>query len=95
LYSAAICVMAFALLYWLIDVRRLRRWTSLVEPAAASPLVTYLIPFVLGALMALLHWQWPAALLQGAGAMCFALLFSLAVVGLVAVLNKTGFRLSM
>lgn len=93
LYSAALCTLAFALLYWLVEMRQQQGWTALVEPAAASPLLTYLLPFVLGALMTLLHWQWPAPLVQGAGALGFALLFSGAVVALVALLNKAGFRL--
>ncbi len=38
LYCAAICVAAYAALYWLIEVRGRRRWTALVEPAASSPL---------------------------------------------------------
>jgi heparan-alpha-glucosaminide N-acetyltransferase len=95
LYCAAVCSVAFALLFWLTEMRKLRRWTALVEPAATSPLVTYLIPFALGALMSLLHWQWPAALMQGAGAVGVALVFSGAVVALVALINNTGFRLSM
>ena len=37
LYCAGICATALTLLYWLTEIGQQRRWTSLVEPAAASP----------------------------------------------------------
>lgn len=95
LYCAAICTAAFALLYWVTDVRQARAWIAAVEPAATSPLVTYLIPFVLGALMSLLQLQWHAPLVQGGGALAFSVLFSFGVVALVALLNKFNFKLKL
>ncbi|HEY0063944.1 MAG TPA: hypothetical protein VGC21_17640, partial [Telluria sp.] len=95
LYCAAICTTAFALLYWLTDVAQARRWSALVEPAASSPLVTYLLPFVLGSLMALFQLNWPAPLVRGNGALLFALVFSAAVVALVAQLNKINCKLKL
>jgi len=95
LYTAALCTALFALLYWLIELRDKRAWTMLVEPAASNPLITYLIPFVLGALMSLAGLRWPAMFTYGAGAIAFALLFSLAVLLLVARLNKVNFKLKI
>jgi hypothetical protein len=65
LYCAAICVVLFAALYALIDVHHLGRWIRWVEPAASSPLVTYLIPFVVVSLLALAGWSVPAVLRDG------------------------------
>ncbi|SHH01476.1 DUF5009 domain-containing protein [Massilia sp. CF038] len=95
LYCAALCCGAFALLYWLTEMRQLRGWTALVEPAASSPLVTYLIPFVLGSLMALFDLSWPAPLVRGTGALLFALVFSAAVVALVGQLNTINCKLKL
>jgi hypothetical protein len=37
---------AWALLYWLLDVRGVRGWSRLVQPAGANPLLAYLLhPF--------------------------------------------------
>jgi len=94
-YCAAICSAAFALLYWLTEIRQARGWTAIVEPAATSPLVTYLIPFVLGALMTLLQLQWHPALVHGAGALIFSVLFAFGVVAFVAQLNKFNFKLTL
>ena len=95
LYCAAICVAVYAALYWLIEVRGQRRWTAIVEPAASSPLVTYLIPFVLEALMSLMGVEWSHHLRHGAAAMLFALVFSGAVLMLVAGLNRYNIKLKL
>ncbi len=95
LYCAGICATALTLLYWMTEIGQQRRWTALVQPAAASPLVTYLIPFVLGAVMVLAGWSWPAAWLQGPGALAFALVFSCTVVALVALLNSRNLKLKL
>lgn len=95
LYCAAICALLFCALYWLLEANQVRRWAALVEPAAASPLVTYLIPFVLGAVMSLLQLQWHARLLHGAGALAFACVFTAGVVLAVALLNRANVRLKL
>jgi heparan-alpha-glucosaminide N-acetyltransferase len=94
-YCAAICTVLFGALYWLVEAGKIRRWAALVEPAAASPLVTYLIPFVLGAVMSLLQLQWRAPLTQGAGALAFACVFAGAVVLAVALLNRANVKLTL
>lgn len=95
LYCAAICSMLFGALYWLMEARASRRWAALVEPAAASPLVTYLIPFVLAAAMGLLQLRWGAGLTHGAGAIAFSFVFAAAVVLAVALLNRTNVKLRL
>jgi heparan-alpha-glucosaminide N-acetyltransferase len=95
LYCAAICTLLFGALYWLMEARESRRWTVLVEPAATSPLVTYLIPFVLAAAMGLLQLQWSAVLTRGVGALAFSLAFAGAVVLAVALLNRANVKLRL
>ena len=95
LYTAAMCCTLFALLYWLVEVRQARAWTAVVEPAASNPLITYLLPFVLGACMNLAGIGWPALLTHGAGAIAFATVFSFAVVLLVAQLNQYNVKLKI
>jgi predicted acyltransferase len=46
LFCAALTTVAWALLYWLLDVRGVRGWSRLVQPAGANPLLAYLLhPF--------------------------------------------------
>jgi heparan-alpha-glucosaminide N-acetyltransferase len=95
LYCAALCSGLFVLLYWLIEMRQVSRWTALVQPAAANPLVTYLLPIVLVTLMHYLHLHWWPALMHGAGAIAFSLLFAAVMVALVAVLNNYNVKLKL
>ncbi|SEN82245.1 Predicted acyltransferase [Duganella sp. CF517] len=95
LYCAALCSGVFVLLYWLTEMRGATRWTALVQPAAANPLVTYLLPVILATLMAYLHLRWWPVLMHGAVAIAFALLFSAVVVAVVAVLNTYNFKLKL
>jgi heparan-alpha-glucosaminide N-acetyltransferase len=95
LYCAALCSGLFVPLYWLIEMRQVVRWTALVQPAAANPLVTYLLPVVLATLMHYLHLQWWPVLMHGGVAIAFALLFSVVVVAVVAVLNTYNVKLKL
>jgi predicted acyltransferase len=52
LYSLAIACIAYALLYWLVDVKKFMRWTALVRPAGSNALLLYLSPHILYAAMA-------------------------------------------
>jgi predicted acyltransferase len=46
LYCASITTVAWALLFWLMDIRGRRPWARLVQPAGANPLLAYLLhPF--------------------------------------------------
>ncbi len=95
LYCAALCTALFALLHYLIEVRRVRAWTALVEPAATSPLMTYLLPFVIGALMQLTGARWSGAVTHGGAAIGFALLFAFGIVLMVARLNLHNLKLKI
>lgn len=95
LYCAAICSAWFVLLYYVIEQRRITGWTALVQPAAANPLITYLLPMVLVTAMRYLHLQWWPALTHGAGAIAFSLLFAVAMLAVVAVLNRYNITLKL
>jgi len=95
LYSAAICVVLFAALYWLVDIRQWRSWCRLLQPAAASPLLTYLIPYIVYALMQYLHWSFPAVLGAGWPGLIWALCYAGLVMALAALLLRRGLRLQL
>lgn len=95
LYSAASCCLLFTLLYWLIDIKRLSSWTKFFKPAASNPLLTYIIPSIIFALMQLLDISWPSLFYQGIAAVIWSAVFALLVMSSVVVLNKLRIRLQL
>jgi predicted acyltransferase len=95
LYSAAICVILFAFLYWLIDLKGAKAWTNVLRPAAANPLLTFLIPNIAYALMVLLHLTPPAAMTGGAPGLLLAVACAFAVLALAAGLNRLNIKLHL
>lgn len=93
LYSAAICCGVFALVYWIVDVKGYRRWAHFLKPAGENPLLTYIIPFVL---YALLGYQFlPEVLTEGFPGVIKSVVFSLFVLWLAARLTRLNIRLHL
>ena len=88
LYSAAICIALFAALYTLVDLRGRARWTSVLAPVAAQPLVAYLIPFVVVGIEDAFHAELPDALNHGAPGVGFCVAFALFVLGATALVTR-------
>ena len=88
LYSAAICIVLFAALYALVDLRGHARWVRLLAPVAAHPLVAYLIPFVVVGIEDALHIGFPEALDHGIAGVGFCVVFVLFVLGATAVVTR-------
>jgi len=95
LYSAAICCMLFSFLYWLTDRQRISGWTAFFRPAAANPLLTYIIPYVIYSLLHLLDIQLPGVLQEGITGALWCAFYAIVVMGLVKGLNKAGVRLQL
>ena len=95
LYSAAICVVLFALLYWIVDLKKIRGWLAFFKPAASDPLLTYIIPYIVYALMRYMHWDWPSVFDAGLPGVLFAAGYALAVIVLVRGLNRLHLRLQL
>jgi heparan-alpha-glucosaminide N-acetyltransferase len=95
LYSAGICTLIFIFLYWLIDLKKVSGWTSFFRPAAANPLLTYIIPFILLALFRLLGISWPDIFYQGFYGIVWSIVFAVLVMTAVRGLNKLKIRLQL
>jgi heparan-alpha-glucosaminide N-acetyltransferase len=78
-YSAALCVVLFAFLYWLIDLRGARGWTVFLRPAAANPLLIYMLPNIVAALMKCLHLGLPASFTEGMTGLVWAIAYAFCV----------------
>ena len=95
LYSAAVCSLIFTFLYWLIDLRKVNGWTAFFKPAASNPLLTYIIPFIVYALLQLLHIHWPDVFYQGVAGIVWSAVFAVVVMAIVIGLNKLKIRLQL
>lgn len=47
MFSAAICTVLFYFLYWLMEVSKQTKWSDFFMPAAANPLLIYILPGVI------------------------------------------------
>jgi heparan-alpha-glucosaminide N-acetyltransferase len=95
LYSAASCCIIFSFLYWLVDLKKINGWIAFFKPAASNPLLTYIIPFIVYALMGLLHMHLPGFILDGFFGIIWSVSFAVAVMALVTVLNRLSIRLQL
>ena len=95
LYSAAICMALFGFLYWLIDLQGAQSWTAFLHPAAANPLLAYIIPGIVYALMQSLHVALPASLTEGMTGLVWSGAYAAAVLALVAGLNRLHIKLRL
>jgi len=95
LYCAALCVLLFSLLYWIVDMRGRDRWTRLIDPAAANPLVTYLLPFIVLSALTLAGLDTPQALHSGAAGLLWAAAYACLIVWVVSLLARRGVKLTI
>jgi heparan-alpha-glucosaminide N-acetyltransferase len=92
-----ISLIVFALLYWIIDVRKLTKWTFFLKPAGENSLTTYLAPEIIYYLIwmtglhVLIYKESSSSLVVISGSIAWALL----MVGLTALLVRFNIRLKL
>lgn len=87
LYSVAICTVLYSVLYWLTDVLKFDKWTAFFQPAAANPLLVYILPGIIMYLqIAFGLYFMPAEFHRGllgiAWSACYAILIMFMAMGL-------------
>lgn len=95
LYCSAICVAIFSLLYFLIDVKHISKWTAFFRPAGSNPLLTYILPDIVFYGMLLAGIGLPAVLGEGLPGIAWCAFFAVIMLFLVKGLNKLGIRLQL
>ncbi len=95
LLSIASCIGLFVMLYIITDVTRRRSWTKVIQPAAANPLLAYIIPSIIYHLMRTINLHWPAMFYKGLSGIVWAIVFSFLVMGVVIILNKWKIKLQL
>jgi heparan-alpha-glucosaminide N-acetyltransferase len=92
---SGISFLVFIIIYWIVDVMKLRAWSKFIEPAGANSLTTYLVPYILYHLIwmtdipILIYKQSSEPFIVILGSLIWALL----MVGLTALLVRINIRL--
>ncbi|MDK2976905.1 MAG: hypothetical protein PWP06_1380 [Candidatus Marinimicrobia bacterium] len=61
LWSAALCVLIFLLIYFIADIKGMKAWGNPFQPSAQNPLTAYLLPavfYILFDILAIPYFQW-------------------------------------
>ncbi|RFS23026.1 DUF5009 domain-containing protein [Chitinophaga silvatica] len=95
LYSAAISVVIYSFLHWLIETKQINKWVSYIQPVASNPLLTYLLPDIVFYALMLAGITLPAILMEGTTGIIWSACFSVLMLFLVKGLNKLGIRLQL
>ena len=94
-FCVALSVAAFALIYWLADVKGHTGWARPIAPAGTATLTCYMMPTLWYAVQQLMGLHWPAALTSGLPGLLKALAFSFLIIGLTWVFEKIHLKLKL
>jgi len=96
LYCSAIGVLVYTLLYWIVDVTHVTRWTRLLKPAGSNPLLTYILPSIVYYAISWLNVTiLPSRFGAGPLGIVRAGIFTLLILGLAALLTRWKIRLHL
>ena len=93
LYSIAFCCVTFVIIYWIVEVRHIKRWANFLTPAGVNPLLTYILPFIFYAVVGFSYL--PDYFNSGALGFIRSVLFSLAMLWVSSLLTKRGIVLKL
>lgn len=92
---SGISFLCFGLLYIFIDIRKGRRWFTIIDPAGTSTLTCYLIPYYWYSVLALTGFSLPLSLRTGGIGLIKSLLFALVIVQITGLLEKLKIKLKI
>jgi len=95
LYSVGSSVLIFAALYWICDVKKKNRWAFWIRPAGANTLTTYLVPDLYYYGAAAIGFRLLGDLDQSWAGVVRAVIFTLVMLGVAALLTKWRVRMQL
>lgn len=96
LCSVLFCCLIFGAVYWLVDVKQQRAWTTFFEPSATNPLLVYILPYILLSLCGILGFYLrPEFFNAGLAGILWSLGFACVIMGLGAGLTRMGLRVKL
>ncbi len=96
LYSAGFCSVLYVFLYWLVDLKGIVKWAKFLSPAGKNPLLAYILPSIVFAILMILHITVLSDYLgSGIIGIIRSLVFALIMLWLTSLLSKLHIRLHL
>ena len=92
---SGISFLAFAFLFWLVDLKKIKNWANIIQPAGTATLTCYLIPYIWYAVITLAGISLPMYLRTGLVGLVKSACFSLLVILLTGAINRVGIKLKI
>jgi predicted acyltransferase len=95
-YCASLTTLTWAVLYWIMDVRKYRAWSLIVRPAGMNPLTAYILHpwiYIVAGFLHLPIWFYKSSELPVIVAVFGCLAMAFAIVGLTGLISKLGYRM--
>lgn len=96
MFSAAICTALFYFLYWLMEVKKQTKWSEFFMPAAANPLLIYILPGVIYYFCKTFNLHIiPGYFREGIPGILWSLVFSIIMLFVMKILNRYKIQLHL
>ncbi|MFB9076909.1 DUF5009 domain-containing protein [Flavobacterium procerum] len=96
MFSAAICTAVYYFLFWLIEIKKQTKWTEFFMPAAANPLLIYILPGIIYYFNQVFNLHIiPNYFKEGLPGILWSLLFSVLMLLLIKVCNRFKIQLQL
>jgi len=92
---SGISFLCFGLLYIFIDIRKGKKWFTIIDPAGTSTLTCYLLPYYWYSVLALTGFSLPLSFRTGGIGLIKSLLFALVIVQITGLLEKVHIKLKI
>ena len=96
MFSAAICTVLFYFLFWLMEVKKQTKWSNFFMPAAANPLLIYILPGVIYYFCKAFNIHIiPGYFREGVPGIIWSLVFSTIMLFVMKICNKYKIQLHL
>lgn len=96
LCSVAIACAVDALLYWLVDVKKITGWTALIAPAGSNTLLMYILPCIFYSMLAVLGIDYlQTHFIEGWTGVARSAVIAVCLMGVTGLLTRCGIRLKV
>lgn len=96
LYSAGLCTFIYYGLFWLMEIKKRTQWSDFFMPAAANPLLIYILPGIIIYFNKAIGLKVvPAYFNSGLPGILWCAIFSIIMLYLMKVFNKLNIRLHL
>ena len=93
---ASLTTLTWVVLYYIMDVRRYRKWSLIVQPAGMNPLTAYILHpwiYIIAGFLHLPIWFYKSSELPVIVAVIGCLVMAFAVISLTGLISRFGLRI--